>query len=77
MDWKTISAIFGLIAGVVNVICFIVIKFNDMKHLEKYVTSLDKKIDKLDNDNNIGHNNIMAILLTMNEKLGKLEGKSR
>lgn len=42
MDWRTIAFVSCLL---LNVIIFIVIKFNDLKHLQDGVDKLSKKMD--------------------------------
>lgn len=48
MEWTIRDIIIIAIVGF-NLLISIVIKFNDLKHLEKKVNDIKKKVDKIDN----------------------------
>jgi len=50
MNWQTLGVIFQIIVTCINVLIFIAIKFNDLRHLGIAVKSIETKIDQIQKD---------------------------
>jgi len=47
MDWKLSIFLLQIFILIINAIIFLVIKLNDLKHLNKSVNNIEKKLDKV------------------------------
>lgn len=47
-DWKFYLFVLAIINIIVTAISFLTIKFNDLRHLGKDVTKMDKKVDRIE-----------------------------
>jgi chaperonin cofactor prefoldin len=64
MNWQMIGTLVTLLGFVGNIVLFVIIKFNDLKHLTLAVEKLVSKIEIMDKS-----------MTRVRERLSRLEGK--
>lgn len=66
--WQMISAIGSVLALIVSSACFIVIKFNDLKHIQLAVEGIEKSVKIMQEDSTKLKITVAETLVRCNER---------
>lgn len=75
MDWRMVSVCFSIFQCIFMAVFFIVIKFNDMKHLEDDLKSLTKDFHDYELKNDERHMQNLDALKELSNKVSNLSGQ--